>query len=183
MTEELEQLPASVSSLIDFCIQFETVSLLGESADTKFNHLTNLLEQCIHREGEFILSVQQLRAVYTFLELTWLFQFKPFVQANLVGLSLPEEALPKSLLLTEDMVRCIERKVLGANKHLNYSIGSVGILMKYLSSLTGVILDEMFAGHMFVRNAGRFIVTALLIERMKTIESTTTPVWSGRTFL
>jgi len=117
------------------------------------------------RDDSEVISVQQLRMIYTLMEIVWQLVLKPFTE-KYADFSLPDREFPKSILINEDAILFVSRN-LNSFENLNVNSSYIKFIWSCVLAEVNMVLNEMFMGLMFVRNVDRLILASLILEKLK----------------
>ena len=125
-----------------------------------------------------LLSLQQMRVVYTAIEVLWLLVLKSFISSNdsTAGFQLPEANLAKSIMLSSDNLRQFAAVMSGDGdgdddgySEWNFSLRARAI--RCLHVVADIAMHEMFAAHMLDRNLNRILLCALTLQHISATEN------------
>ena len=152
----------------DFFIAFSSASY-GIDHEIQLTPHHDRPSASISREKSF-LSLQQIRLVYTAIEVLWYLVLMPFISAN-TGFQLPEANLAKSIMLSSDNLVQIAAVTSGDNSDCDGEIYLKVRAMRCLHVVADIAMNDMFAGHMLDRNLNRILLCALTIEHTAAVDS------------
>ena len=126
---------------------------LGYALASVFDQMMGCFD-CLPSSNVPVLSVQQLRVVYTSIEILWNWRIKPEV-AHLGNFELPIQPLPNSILITAKAYKQ------STDHHVIQP--SLTELLRLTMVMKRVITNEIFSGLMLPRNLDRVLVTLFLL--------------------
>lgn len=106
-----------------------------------------------------LMSISQLRGIYTALELFWQWGLLPKIDHLLKNRE--TAAYPKSIILPESLVNRIQNLIKTSPTFEQVNLRNIGELAPFLHDIEAVCTNDMFQGMMLGRNINR-IVTSLL---------------------
>lgn len=103
--------------------------------------------------GKPLLSVQNLRVVYTAIELTWQWGVLPTI-SKLSGFVPPVPPYPNSLLVQKRTIDFVQPD----------PTASAGTLERLISTIANIVCNDTFSGLMLQRNLDRILLTYLVLS-------------------
>ena len=116
-----------------------------------------------------LISIQDMRVIYSCLELLWHWGMEPFI-IRLAEYSLPDDKndCSKALLVDEDLLQ------FSRNDDLNVKIDDniLADLLRLSSLFFDILLEDIFVHQMLERNISRLLLCLFTLEKNKTVEGT-----------
>jgi hypothetical protein len=145
-----------------FCCDYSTLPnhILHRVIPAMSDNLDRLIKQLLIDEaldpGKPILSVHNLRVVYSAIELIWQWGIQPTV-ASSSGFTLPESAYPSSLLVHK-------RTVDHVFDYIKSHVIQVEHLEKLITSVMRLVSNDSFSGLMLQRNLDRILLVFIMLS-------------------
>jgi hypothetical protein len=135
------------------------------------------LEEELKKEGTtspMLISIQNMRVIYTFLELLWHWGMKKHILTLSENLNLPDDlSQPKSLLVNKDLMEFLTLTDKSKGKiSIPLDIEIFNDLLRCTKVLNDIVTDEMFAHQMLERNINRILLSLIVLKRDRPNEET-----------
>ena len=148
---------------------FETSSFQNSDCgllDNSLEECMNLLTQIVQAldatssgkgndEADQLLSIQNMRIIYTLIEIMWQLILFQFNEASIPDFHLRLEPLARSIILTEKEISKFKEFQLGG-----FACNNIHRVMNCLEVFTNVVMHRMFAAQMLDRNLSRILLTS-----------------------
>lgn len=149
----------------------------SNSVSTAIGHLCSQLNQLsdaslgVKATTTPLISVQNLRVVYSVVEILWFWALKGAV-TRASGFELPTAPLPKAILVTAKVLNC----------GVNHAVDNIEEyrLLETVNTIRRVVINDAFSGLMLHRNLDRLLVTYMVLAREISTVSETSHVSNPR---
>lgn len=152
-------------NVLDECIKPESLATsdprrLGNDLYTAFQSILSVDNYVPSSANDSLLSIQQLRVVYSSVEVFWRCAMRPFTllhSSYCLPCDQPNNPLPSSMLITREMIE-------GLPVDSTFVASPMVQQLTYYKCLQTFVTNDLFSGHMLLRNADRILMSLFTLK-------------------